>query len=564
MGRPPATFASLLVLLCAGLVYLPSLSGGYVYDDHRFVRMNPAVEEGASLADYLFRPETQAAGASHEGLYRPLRTISFRIGRLLGIGATPQRILSLLLHLANGVLVWLLLRRLLRDVPGWAPLLGALVFLLHPVCTESVAWISSRGDLLALTFMLGSLLLYLKEGAGPRAMSVLCFLFALLSKESALALPVLIAVADGHLGGLERVRRRLVSYAPYVAVLVGFLVLRFAVLGLEEFGQRGGVGLGTVEILLTLPSMLAYYLRAVLFPVGITFELRIETASSAPAIAAVGGALLAGLLLLARACRGRARAVSLAILWFLVALLPVTALQVLFPFKILVANRFAYPALAGAAVLAAALSRRRVSALFVLVVVAVLAPLTWVRVGEWKSERALWSSVLAKDPDHPVALFGLGDDAMRRGEWEEARRLLIRAVEADPTHPQVHAYLGDVFEHLAAEQPRGSVLRGRLFAGALYAYRSAVDLWKGGATDDPHLYRPTLLNAAYLAAVLRETRLAREYAQAFLESRRPLPDSPAYLAVMLNRMVRLERSLRGSGETAVADGLSELIRQLRR
>jgi hypothetical protein len=471
--------------------------------------------------------------------------------------------MNLLLHVANGILVWALLRRLVGRQPSGPPLLGALAFLLHPVATESVAWISSRGDVLALTFMLAGLLLHLRSGTAGLLLSALCYLLALFSKESAVVLPLLLALMDWFEGGAERVRSRLGAYGLLALVAVGLVALRLAVLGGEEFGQRGGLGLPFSEVLFTIPSMHAYYVWNLVAPLDLRFALNLPTAYQAPLTAALGCAIIGALLLVARSCRTRAREVCLGIFLLLAALVPVTFLQIVFPFKILVAIRFAYPALVGVAVLAAwAAGRGRALMLLVTLAVAVLAPLTWARARDWRSEQKLWTSVLADDPRHPVALFGLGVDAMNRGSLSEARGLLIRSVELDPVHPQVHAHLGDVFERLAGAAPSGSTERVRNFRGALYAYTSAVDLWRGGAPDDPHLYRPTLLNAAFVASLLGERRRARDLARTFLETPRPLPDAPTYRAWMIDRIARLTGNLRRAGEVETADRLSGLVRSL--
>ena len=433
---------------------------------------------------------------------------------------------------------------------------------MHPVATESVAWISSRGDVLALTLMLASLLLYLAGGVGRTAVSVICFFLALLSKESAIVLPVLLLVVDACRGGPVRVR--LLGYLPYVVAAVVYVVLRVVVLSGQEFGQRGGLGLGGGELVLTLPTMLAYYLRTALVPAGLTFELRIAPAFSAPGIAALGTALLLGLLLLARASRTRARPVKLSIAWFLVALLPVTVLQLVFPLKILVANRFAYPALVAIAILTAWLSSRRAALPLVLVALAAFVPLTWARATVWRSDRDLWASVLATDPGNSAALFGAADDAMRRREWEEARGLLVRSVEIDREHPHVHAYLGEACERLAATHAPGSEARARLVREAFVAYGQAVRLWDSDSRDEPHLHRPTLINAARLAAEVLQAGLAREYAAAFLAHPGALPEAPAYRRNLIRRIGAVAGYLAETGEADLAADLASLARSLHR
>ena len=105
-------------------------------------------------------------------------------------------LVGLLLHGLNAVLLFLLL---LGWTGGrtWVAGASALLVALHPVAVESVTWISSQGDLLAVTLGLGVLLLYRRPGGARTVVGWLAFGLALLAKESALAWPALVVLAAG-------------------------------------------------------------------------------------------------------------------------------------------------------------------------------------------------------------------------------------------------------------------------------------------------------------------------------------------------------------------------------
>ena len=179
--------------------------------------------------------------------YRPLFYSWLRVGAaLFGAHPFPWHLAVLLTHLAVTVLVFFLLRRHLGD--SWAAVAGALVFGLHPVHIESVVWISGVTDPLAALGVLGSFLLWLRKMETPRsgllAGSLACYGAALMSKETAVALPAIVFayVLMGIPGGEKaspgkpgNVKSALRETLPFVAVTAFYFGLRLAVL--HSFGQ---------------------------------------------------------------------------------------------------------------------------------------------------------------------------------------------------------------------------------------------------------------------------------------------------------------------------------------
>jgi tetratricopeptide (TPR) repeat protein len=310
-----------------------------------------------------------------------------------------------------------------------------------------------------------------------------------------------------------------------------------------------------------------YYVRAMLIPVGLSFELRIAVTPVAGAMGAVVGL---GLPVLAWMCRDRARPFALSVGWLLVALLPVTLLQLVFPLRILVANRFAYPALVAAALLLVWLASRgpRFVALAIVVVVA-FVPLTAVRAAVWREPETLWGDVLSDDPGNAVALLGLGHGRYLAKDWPAAAEYLRRATEAVPLRPDAHALLGRCYEHLGAEHPEGSKEREEGFRAALKAYNNAVRLWQGGpyARETRQLYRPALLDAAFMAVLNSNgdkelMTLAWDHCTTYLNLKEPLPPSGPMANLMARRLTVLADAFRQLGENRMADSLTRAAQVL--
>ena len=146
----------LLLAMITLVAYLPALDGGFIWDDHSHVENNPLLFGPGGLKRIWFSLEAPQ--------YYPLVFTSFRLERALwGVNPAGYHWVNLLLHTANALLVWQLLRRL--RVPGaW---LAAALFALHPVNVESVAWITERKNTLSMLFYLLSLLCFLRSDEAP-------------------------------------------------------------------------------------------------------------------------------------------------------------------------------------------------------------------------------------------------------------------------------------------------------------------------------------------------------------------------------------------------------------
>src|SRR5580698_4956341 len=138
------------------LVYLPSLSSGFIWDDDDYVTQNATLRTLVGLKQIWFDPQSTPQ-------YYPLVFTSFWVEyHLWGLHPAGYHFVNAALHATNGVLVWLILRRL--SVPGaW---LAALAFGLHPVHVESVSWISERKNVVSGLFYLLALLTLIEIPTG--------------------------------------------------------------------------------------------------------------------------------------------------------------------------------------------------------------------------------------------------------------------------------------------------------------------------------------------------------------------------------------------------------------
>lgn len=448
MRAPPgnsvraATLAA--VLLLAVFAHGACADHGFVYDDHRFIVHNPAIRTLAHPERFLDPATASAASGVEPDVWRPLRTLLFAVDHaLFSLSPRGWHVVSLLVHLLNAALVFRLLLRL--TAPGAsAPVgpsaslpvaaLGAALFAVHPVTVEAVAWVSSRGDLVASTFALVALLASTRPGPRATVAVVACGALALLAKESALSLFALVPLLRCALPLDARPGRAATALRAglLLAASGSYLAVRAAVLptpsDLTPFAQIAHPDGSVSASLRAFLAAVTGYAGSLLVPVGFPFDRNAVTHPPPPSFLhpeVVGGAgILAGLL--CAAALGLRRPRSLAPFCAggtLAVLVPVSGILV--PLKAFSADRFLYPALPGLALAAVvglaragrllpAGAARRVAPLVAAgLAVVVCLPLTRARTAPWRDEASLWEAVRRHDPMNPRAYEGLGFELLR-------------------------------------------------------------------------------------------------------------------------------------------------------
>jgi protein O-mannosyl-transferase len=426
--------APLGLALAVVAVYAASLRGGFLnYDDDWLLQDNPILRRtdlGVLRAIWtdLGAGTRQQLGAE----YLPVRdTLMWLEVRLFGLSPHALRAVSLLLYL-GGVL---LMRAYLRATvdPRLAEL-AALLFALHPVHAESVAWLAGQKDLCALLLSAAALLSYAR-GRGVWAVAPLVLLAAL-AKGVAVAVPLLLPCHDW----LTRRRPRWAVAGAALAVAVAALLVHLRV-GRAVGMVAGWPGGGRLATAATMGPVWLRYLAEAFVPLGLTIrhEVAVHRAADLAAWAAYLPLVLLAVAAAAAARRpgaGRSdRLPAFALAWFVVPLLPTS--QVLAPLQNLMADRYLLLSVVGPCLILAALCRRWSSKLPGLAVAAILAALAFTRAQVFTASVPLWADAAAKEPASVRAHYQLAmalRHAGRPGEAEAAfRRALAAAAPGDDT-----------------------------------------------------------------------------------------------------------------------------------
>jgi tetratricopeptide (TPR) repeat protein len=456
------------------------------------VAENPALETVRPVSRFFLDRTTVARPESgmDATIYRPLATLSFALDRAAwGPSPAAARAENLMLHALNGFLVYLVLLALFGLTPA-AALAGALVFVVHPAQVESAVWVTQRSNLLCLAGAVGTLILWGgRPGAGRLLGGAAAYAFALLSKETAAVVPLLLFLLDlardgrgwRHLFGKAR------TYAAAVALTAGYVALRWAVVG--PLGQRAYRGEGPVDNLAVGLVSWWEYARLILFPARLTVshDQFVSPAAFGPWPWLGLAALLLWLGAAAFLWRRVAPRAGAALVWVPAALLPVSGL---FPTDTFVAERFLYLPLVGVGALAGwvydAAAERRATRRLIGVWVVALAVAAGVRTGVWRSELTLWQSAAAVEPENGFARACLAQALQEAGMRTAAEENYVAALRAGVTEETAFGCLNNLAD-----------LRNRTGdpAGALDAADKALALRPGA--------RPALLHRVVALAILR-------------------------------------------------------------
>jgi Flp pilus assembly protein TadD len=471
--------------------FLPALEAGFVnWDDDTNFLNNPDYRGvGAAQLQWMFTTFLM-------GHYIPLTWMTLGLDYVVwGMNSFGYHLTNILLHAANAVLFYFIALRLLRmGGPGrsadatFAPILGAgfatLLFAIHPLRAESVAWITERRDVLSGLFYLAAVVAYLQycdlrlrevsRARGAREWywaSVGLFTLALLSKAMAMTLPAILLILDAYpLGRLNSIggHRRWLPSRWVVLEKLPFFLLSLAaaitaLVALTHVTQRSdqipvGVdataGVSLIDRLAISAYALSFYVSKIAVPLDLSAAYELPPPGG---FETWPGFLSGVVILLATAVVviGHRRWPALAAIWvaYIVMLSPVIWVPQI------AADRYTYLACAGWALLGGiglAFAWRswqqrnidgRITVLLAGLAVAVVVALgifTWNQVNVWQNSETLWTHAVAAQPSS-LGHFKLGVTLEHRGNFTKAIENLEAALRINPDYADAHSALGFAF-----------------------------------------------------------------------------------------------------------------------
>lgn len=447
-------------------VYAGTFQGNFQFDDFSTIFENPHLDRWRIFVGHL------------DHMVRPVLYGTFLLDRsLYGTSATGYHLLNLLLHLGSGLLVYRILTRAVTEEARHVPFWAALLFLIHPVATETVTYISGRASGLMAFWYLLALFLYIKRSAhqDDRRVSrlylfgaITSFLLSLASKEPAVTFPLALLLWDVVVRRLRgaALGAAVVSYhSPFwlIIVVAGVLALqhpRYAALAQFSFGIRP-----LWDNLLSEFNAATVALQLFFSPWKQNFDHDLPVLHSLFQWPVPFDLLVwCGLAIAAFVSARRLPLLSFGIGWFFVQLLPTS----LIPRNDLLSERNLYLASMGlllaVVVLNAHLTHWLTKVLqrpqlvqiaagsLALALVLALCLVTLQRNTLYRDDVLLWSDTVQKSPNKGRPHNNLGHAYVQRGDWDRAIEEFRTAARLDPDYVLAQQNLRDAYLHHVGRQ----------------------------------------------------------------------------------------------------------------
>ena len=515
------TTEMVLLALLAAAACVPALGVPFMWDDHLVIAPSGRHRGLRDVPAYFGGHYWKRAARVSDGPrpYRPIRETAFTIILSLGGGARAFHLVSMALHAANALLLFLLVKWMLGN--RTIAFLSAALFAVHPVHTEALVWAKNLGELLAFFFMALSMLLFVAQD-GPRAAgskpaapqiwlyvgSLTAFALALGTKESAVALPFLLVLwrcvrrADepvaqppstgrahslGDCATLGPPAAFLLRLTPFLLLTAAYAACQLALIG-PAAGNRAAAALSRPAVRLALAVETVWrYLRLLAIPVGLHGWREIALPRGLSCVHWIGLALLSAAALAALGAHRRGPAAAFGLLWTLLALGPVANLFAANAGRPVAEQRLYIPSAGWCVLLGALLAplfaahseeapnkRGSGMAAALLCMLAVLfACIGWVAAAPWRQDRHLFRHLVRWSPGVAAAQAMLGRAYDSSGRFALAFEQHRRACALNPHMAKLHNNLG------AAYRRRGELDK------AIEHFRCAISL-------QPHYAKPRL------------------------------------------------------------------------
>jgi tetratricopeptide (TPR) repeat protein len=441
-----------LLVFLVGAAYVNSLFNPFMWDDKQMILYNEGIRQGWTSVAAAFNPAKWAGRTDDAGFvsfFRPIHTLlSVFDYEIWGLNPFGFHLSNTLVHLFNTLFLFFLTLRLTGE--RLASIAAASIFAVHPVHTESVSFISARVDLLAAAFMMPAFYLYMRAGkevfSWRYLASLALFWLAMLSKEMAVMLPVLLSVYSWI---YEERGGRIKKAVPFFLLLGVYIAYR--IFGLETFAGQQQLRADVVTLASTAAAATFDYMRLLVFPYPLKayYTLTWYGPGSIKALAGFAALILAVILFfLLYLSKRKTAAYSLA--WTFIALAPVMNIGSLGEFSI--AERYLYIPSIGFSIFAGLFfatfmrgGSGKIAVAALAVVVVVLGAMTINRNRLWSNDLDFYTEMVRIAPSSAAAHGNLAHAQDKLGAQEAAIKEMEAASALVPGNPDILFELGSYY-----------------------------------------------------------------------------------------------------------------------
>lgn len=447
-------------------------------DDYQYVFSNilvrnPSITSAKTFFKEVLNPSTV------EGYYQPLAMVSLMVDCTFGGGKNNLgvfHITSLIIHILNSFLVLLLFYLLFKKI--WLAFIGGVLFGIHPVSIEEIAWLSERKSVLATLFLLLAIVLYILYVKSSKkkymVISLVVFVLALLSKPIAVSLPFILLFLDyfwykrlSFLAILEKI--------PYFVIAFVFSIIAYISQNntavLTNTLQKSSI----MQIVSLVCYNNVFYLRKILIPLQLSpYYSPIEPISLANSVYLLSFIITILIIVFFIATWRWSKPLLLGYLIYLVSILPTSG--IIKVTNAITCYKYAYFPSIGIflclLILINNISKLKKQQLLKYVVI--LTIIFSISIGEiatsnsyaskWQDTETLNTHILNINPNSPIILNACARTYILQGKFDKATEYLNKSLKIDPNYSLTYSYLGSSlsFQEMDAE--------------AISAYNKALEL----------------------------------------------------------------------------------------
>lgn len=552
-GKRSVAISVFCIVVITLFAFLPSLKNGFTgWDDDLLVTENSAIR------DLSWHNIKTIFTSFYTGAYIPLTMLSYSLEyHFFKLNPRVYHTTNLIIHLLVGVLAFLLIYVLSNNI--LISLTTTLLFAIHPLSVESVAWIAGRKDVLYSFFYLGSLLLYLhyqKQNTKKFYwFSLFLFFLSLLSKGTAVTLPVVMFICD-YLLHRNLGRKLILEKIPFF--MLAFLFGSITVLGERAFGYLSTVpSIIFFERILFASYGLVFYLYKIVLPMRLScyYSCPAMTGNVLPPIFYFSFVTVVFIVIGVIITAKYTRKIVFGFALFLIAILPYLQL---IPTGQIIADRYTYIASIGLFSIVGEgfywlydkklKSPNILKPLLIVVfaaIIGMLSILTFNRCKVWKDSITLWSDALEKYPRSKIARYNRAITYRMRGEYDKAITDFSHALRVDPNFARAYNDRGVVYfllkeydkafadytNALRIDQEYAEAYNNR---GVIYIYRTEYDR-AINEFNTALRFKPEYADAYYNRGFT--FRILEQYETAIADFTEALRIDPAYVKAYHQRAI---------------------------
>ncbi|KPK01603.1 MAG: hypothetical protein AMK71_04965 [Nitrospira bacterium SG8_35_4] len=461
-----------IIIILSIVVYSNSLLNDFVYDDFAQIVENYGLRDLGNIGRVFFEDVWSFMGGGHSNYYRPLMHATYMINvAVFGLQPWGFHLVNILFHAGVSVLAFFVASRLFaitgRPSSHVLPFITALLFAVHPIHTEVVSWIACFPELSFTLFYLWSFYFYMGAVQADRiassrqySLSLVFFFLATFCKETALSLPLMLAVYDycstqNSFKPLRYVKR----YIPFFFIAILYFAMRTIVL--SEFAPlKRHSALSAYEYFINVFPLFAAYLKKLVLPLNLNVYYVFHPISSLLTTVGIFSLVVTlSFIIAAYVASRKNKLVFFNLMIIVIPLLPVLYIPALgentFTERYLYLPSFGFVFLV--ALLVERLSERkpplaRVFFAAVLALACLYSVATVKRNMVWKNELTLWTDAVQKSPDGVLPHMQLGIAYSDQGDIAKALEQYQAALRINPEFADAYTNIGLLFRDMGMVQ----------------------------------------------------------------------------------------------------------------